>query len=148
VIGSTLVLAVMTNLGMLVPIAEKARRSKSYFFVSLVKSISRGFICHFCQENAHLYRDDTFCYSPAEKWLKGAFPDELRLLEDLRFVSVYRNSGLAGEFPSVFRKLPKLEYLALHFCGIKGQLPDWLGEMTSLTSLVLSNNDFTGEPLR
>ncbi|CAB9518982.1 serine threonine-protein kinase BRI1-like [Seminavis robusta] len=79
-----------------------------------------------------------------EKWLHGVFPDEMSLLSELRFISVYRNPDVGGKFPEAVRKIPKLEYLALHFCDLEGTIPSWIGEMTALTSLVLSNNDLTG----
>lgn len=77
--------------------------------------------------------------------MEGELPQELSLLKDLNYVSIYRNPGLAGEFPTAFREMTNLKYLAMHFCDVEGTLPSWLGEMTSLTSLVLSNNDLTGE---
>lgn len=79
-----------------------------------------------------------------EKWLNGEFPDELSLLDDLRYISIYRNPGIGGAFPPVMQKMTNLEYLAMHFCDMEGAIPSWIGEMTSLTSLVLSNNDLTG----
>ena len=77
----------------------------------------------------------------------GEFPDEMRLLEELTYISVYRNPDIDSKFPEALRKIPKLEYLAMHFCDLEGTIPSWIGEMTSLTSLILSNNDLTGKCL-
>lgn len=81
----------------------------------------------------------------AEKWLKGQIPDELRLLEKLRSISIYRNPGISQDsFPNAFKHMKNLEYLAIHFCDLKGTIPGWIGDLTALTSLVLSNNALTG----
>jgi hypothetical protein len=85
-----------------------------------------------------------FPNSTAENWLRGEFPEEIALLEDLKHISVYHNPGVGGAFPGAVRNIPKLEYLAMHFCALEGPIPTWIGEMTSLTGLVLSNNDLTG----
>jgi hypothetical protein len=88
-----------------------------------------------------------FPNSTAENWLRGEFPDEIALLDELKHISVYHNPGVGGAerlFPGAVRNIPRLEYLAMHFCGLQGPVPTWIGEMTSLTALVLSNNDLTG----
>lgn len=77
--------------------------------------------------------------------MSGELPPELKLLKKLSYVSIYRNTGLAGKFPTALRHLTNLKYLGMHFCDLEGTLPSWLGDMTKLTSLILSNNDFTGD---
>lgn len=89
-----------------------------------------------------------FPNSTAENWIRGAFPDEIALLDQLKYISVYHNPGVGGAFPRAVRNIPKLEYLAMHFCALEGPIPTWIGEMTSLTALVLSNNDLTGKTNR
>lgn len=37
-----------------------------------------------------------------------------------------------------------MDYIGLHYCGLVGVLPAWIGNMKSLHSLVLSNNNFSG----
>lgn len=77
-------------------------------------------------------------------FLMGEFPMELSKLTDLETLDVFNNGKLTGGFPEFLIGLPKISFIALHYCGLQGQLPTWLGDLKSLKSLVLSNNEFTG----
>lgn len=76
--------------------------------------------------------------------MKGTFPQELSFFEDLEFFDIYGNPNIADSFPSFLKGLKKLKHLGLHYCKIKSPLPDWLSSLSSMESLVLSNNDFYG----
>jgi len=76
-------------------------------------------------------------------YLVGTFPKELSKLNDLERLDVFNNKRLVG-FPEFLKGMRKISFLGLHYCDLVGVLPDWLGDLTTLKSLVLSNNEHQG----
>lgn len=76
--------------------------------------------------------------------LVGQVPDELKVLTSLEDFDISINKKITGTFPSFTKELPQLKYIGLHYCGFSGSLPTWLGEIKSLDTLMLSNNEFDG----
>ncbi|CAB9502276.1 leucine Rich Repeat [Seminavis robusta] len=77
-------------------------------------------------------------------YLRGQFPMDLAHLTDLEEFNVFNNPYLRSGFPSFFEGMANIKYIGLHYCDLEGTLPTWLGELTSLESLMLSNDLFTG----
>ena len=80
---------------------------------------------------------------PAD-FLSGSFPLELSFLSNLEEFFVYKNPNVADEFPIFLKGMKNLKLLGLHYCKILDKLPQWLSDMTSLETLILSNNYLQG----
>ena len=60
----------------------------------------------------------------------------------LERLDIFSNPGLA-EFP-LLKGMPWLKYLGLHYCQLESTIPEWIGTLTKLETLALSNNFLTG----
>ncbi|GJM95063.1 hypothetical protein PR202_ga11759 [Eleusine coracana subsp. coracana] len=77
----------------------------------------------------------------------GAFPaTSIGNLTTLEVVNMNENPGFDGWYPSssTFAPLRRLRVLILSTTSMRGGVPPWLGNMTSLTDLELSGNALTG----
>ncbi|GJN35604.1 hypothetical protein PR202_gb24397 [Eleusine coracana subsp. coracana] len=77
----------------------------------------------------------------------GAFPvASIGNLTTLEVVNMNENPGFDGWYPSssTFAPLRRLRVLILSTTSMRGGVPPWLGNMTSLTDLELSGNALTG----
>lgn len=75
--------------------------------------------------------------------LQGSFPDEIRRLSKLKFISLKHNE-LSGELPSALQHLTLLEYIDLKFNQVEGSIPDYVGQLPHLQVLGLSHNKLVG----
>jgi len=71
--------------------------------------------------------------------VSGALPEQLTDLTELRKFVIY-NATINTTFPAWFSKFPKLTFLALPACGIKGELPDEAYDMVNLIRFDLWEN--------
>ncbi|XP_021801079.1 receptor-like protein 12 [Prunus avium] len=101
--------------------------------------------------------------------LSGKFPARIFELQDLETFDVSYNQDLTGYLPefnrssrlvslilggssisgnlSSIRKLDSLQELDVRACNFSGPIPDWFANLTQLTYLSLSHNNFSGSPL-
>ncbi|KAL8130370.1 hypothetical protein V2J09_019525 [Rumex salicifolius] len=75
--------------------------------------------------------------------LPGSLPPELANLPYLRYID-FASNFLSGEIPKEWASLP-LEKISLIVNRISGEIPKFLGSMTSLTYLSLESNRFSGK---
>jgi Leucine-rich repeat (LRR) protein len=75
--------------------------------------------------------------------LKGVFPDEIFLLNDLEYLDI-RENGLTA-VPAEINKLKKLRYLDIRYNEL-AELPGSFNELTSLERLYLGYNSFETVP--
>ncbi len=117
-------------------------------------------IGNFSSRNIHL----------ANAGVTGTIPETLLQNEGLQSLLLHQNPDLTGPLPEGLQDLPistlnvsytgldideipewllelrgRLSGLGLAGLGIEGPIPEWLGEMTLLRSLDLSDNNFAGE---
>ncbi|KAL6202015.1 hypothetical protein ACLB2K_025726 [Fragaria x ananassa] len=76
--------------------------------------------------------------------LTGPIPSGISLLTKLTDMRITDLNGPESSFPRL-ENLIKPKTLMLRNCNISGQLPEYLGEMTTLKTLDLSFNKLTGE---
>jgi Leucine-rich repeat (LRR) protein len=76
--------------------------------------------------------------------LEGEIPPEIGWLRHLQGLVISKNFGVTGHLTEGLRSLVNLKELELHDCSLSGALPDWIGEMSSLTNLALANNIMGG----
>lgn len=69
--------------------------------------------------------------------------EEIQLFSKLEKLHLYKNK-LGGAIPYTMKGLKNLKSLGLMDAGIKGTIPDWIGDLTQLTTLALSQNEFHG----
>jgi hypothetical protein len=75
--------------------------------------------------------------------LSGSLPKTLSLISGLKVLDATGN-GLTGEIDFHFENC-KLEIFILSFNNqLRGEIPEWLGNSSSLTELALVNNSFSG----
>lgn len=75
--------------------------------------------------------------------LSGSLPKTLSLIKGLKVLDVTGNS-LTGEIDFHFENC-KLEKFVLSFNQLRGEIPSWLGNCSSLTDLGFVNNSFSGQ---
>ncbi|MGL4994110.1 MAG: BACON domain-containing protein [Bacteroidales bacterium] len=71
--------------------------------------------------------------------VSGALPEQLTDLTELKKFVIY-SATINTTFPAWFSKMPKLTFLALPACGLTGELPEEIYEMSQLTRLDLWEN--------
>ncbi|KAJ1266617.1 hypothetical protein BS78_08G166200 [Paspalum vaginatum] len=75
----------------------------------------------------------------------GAFPTSIANLTALEVVNFNENPGFdIWRPPESFTALPRIRVLILSTTSMRGAIPPWFGNMTSLTDLELSGNFLTG----
>ncbi|XP_051150651.1 receptor protein-tyrosine kinase CEPR1-like [Andrographis paniculata] len=75
----------------------------------------------------------------------GGFPVSVANLSDLRRLNMNENDGFQfWELPETFLQLTKLESMILSTCNIRGTIPGFIGNMTSLIDLELAGNFLSG----
>ncbi|XP_038981350.1 probable LRR receptor-like serine/threonine-protein kinase At1g53440 [Phoenix dactylifera] len=75
--------------------------------------------------------------------MEGPFPPVLEKLENITQLAVSDWKGGDGKFPPL-QNMRSMKYLVLRNLSISGELPDFIGEMTTLYILDLSFNNLTG----
>ena len=77
--------------------------------------------------------------------LRGELPRELGLLTGMEGLILWEND-LTGSFPSALQKLTLLKEIDFHVNFFDGSmLPEWLGDLSQLTTLNLAQTGITGE---
>mmetsp|Transcript_25412 Transcript_25412/g.45889 ORF Transcript_25412/g.45889 Transcript_25412/m.45889 type:complete len:667 (-) Transcript_25412:363-2363(-) len=100
---------------------------------------------------------------------RGVIPEEIGNCKNLKRFQIDGSHDIGGSIPSVFGKLPELEFLKLDTCAfnetlpmslgnlqklsfldvnsndLEGKIPSQLGKATSLVTLALANNNFNGD---
>ena len=79
----------------------------------------------------------------ADNNLKGAIPNELYLLSDLRELNLGYNQ-LSGKLPNLIGALTSLEVLRLYHNNFEGRIPAALADLTNLQELNMAENNFDG----
>ena len=76
----------------------------------------------------------------------GEIPSSLFGLTKLTFIHIQDNLGKNWSLPSGVQvgENTQLERFILSGCGVDGNIPSWLSQLTSLTTLDLSKNNFQG----
>ncbi|CAI0464199.1 unnamed protein product [Linum tenue] len=75
----------------------------------------------------------------------GDFPLSVANLSNLELLDFNENGNLnLWQLPDSFSRLTKLNTMILTTCMVRGTIPRWLGNMTSLVDLELSGNYLTG----
>ncbi|CAN0921942.1 Receptor protein-tyrosine kinase CEPR1 [Linum grandiflorum] len=75
----------------------------------------------------------------------GQFPLSVTNLTNLELLDFNENTHLdTWQLPESFPRLTKLKTMILTTCNVRGQIPAWLGNMTSLVDLELDGNFLTG----
>ena len=69
-----------------------------------------------------------------ENNLDGVFPADLALLELLTTLDLSLNPNLGGSLPLSLDNLQFLTILSIHDCAFSGELPDTIGDLSSLTN--------------
>ncbi|XP_020683494.1 probable LRR receptor-like serine/threonine-protein kinase At1g53420 isoform X1 [Dendrobium catenatum] len=77
-----------------------------------------------------------------EQKLMGTLPREMALLPFLQEIDLSRNF-LSGTIPDEWATLPLVNF-SLRGNSISGQIPSWIGKITTLQHLILEANLFTG----
>ncbi|KAK9124843.1 hypothetical protein Scep_013689 [Stephania cephalantha] len=72
--------------------------------------------------------------------LSGTVPNELGCLHKLEYLSLYRNNLTAGEIPDSLGNLTSLRILYLMYNNLIGRIPESLGQLKNLQILGLSVN--------
>uniref|UniRef100_K4DC65 Leucine-rich repeat-containing N-terminal plant-type domain-containing protein n=1 Tax=Solanum lycopersicum TaxID=4081 RepID=K4DC65_SOLLC len=75
--------------------------------------------------------------------LKGVFPKVHRSNTLLMELDI-SYTGISGELPDSIGNFSSLNILNLYGCQFSGSIPDSIGNLTLITKLYLSNNHFTG----
>lgn len=75
--------------------------------------------------------------------LNGQLPTEIELLHDLLILDLY-NNNVYGKLPESLKNM-KIESLVVSHNSLSGFLPDWLGELSTVTTLNLASNQLIGE---
>ena len=73
-------------------------------------------------------------------------PIEMKSFNHLESLHMYYNTGIHGSvFPESIREIKQsLKSIALMNTGLTGPIPNWIGEMTQLTTLALGKNQLNG----
>lgn len=101
-------------------------------------------VCHWhgleCEGDRHIVH-----LNMSRNNLKGTFPQELKVLTDLRTMD-FGQCGFSGTLQEdLWPNLTQLRYLWLNQNRLTGTLPTTFGKMTNLQSLRLSKNHFEGQ---
>ena len=80
---------------------------------------------------------------PSGNGLRGTIPEALGQLDNLEYLSLYRNE-LTGTIPEALGNLNNLKYLSLDSNKLTGTIPETLGNLNNLKYLDLSSNGLTG----
>ncbi|CAL5328128.1 unnamed protein product [Camellia sinensis] len=76
--------------------------------------------------------------------LLGKFPDGIFHLPHLNELSIWNNLALTGYFPEFVNSSSPLQYLGLSLTNFSGELPDSIGNLKSLKSLLAYDCKFYG----
>ncbi|CAI0438449.1 unnamed protein product [Linum tenue] len=76
--------------------------------------------------------------------LSGQLSGDIASLSELQILDLSYNKGLRGNLPQSIGNLKKLTNLILVGCSFSGPIPDSVGSLTRLTYLSLNSNGFTG----
>ncbi|CAE5974842.1 unnamed protein product [Arabidopsis arenosa] len=74
--------------------------------------------------------------SPASLSSNSDIPPNLEIL--------FLSRSDINEFPNIIKILQKLEHIDISGNGIKGKLPEWLWNLPHLSSVLITNNSFSG----
>ena len=80
---------------------------------------------------------------PSGNGLRGTIPEALGQLDNLEYLSLYRNK-LTGTIPEALGNLNNLKYLSLDSNKLTGTIPETLGNLNNLESLSLGSNKLMG----
>ncbi|KAL8208840.1 hypothetical protein R6Q57_008252 [Mikania cordata] len=80
----------------------------------------------------------------ASMGLTGPLTGDIRSLTQLQILDLSYNKGLTGSLTPVIGNLKSLTNLLLVGCGFSGPLPDTLGNLENLIFMSLNSNGFTG----
>ena len=80
---------------------------------------------------------------PSGNGLRGTIPEALGQLDNLEYLSLYRNE-LTGTIPEALGNLNNLKYLSLDSNKLTGTIPETLGNLNNLESLSLGSNKLRG----
>mmetsp|Transcript_19393 Transcript_19393/g.28727 ORF Transcript_19393/g.28727 Transcript_19393/m.28727 type:complete len:576 (+) Transcript_19393:42-1769(+) len=76
--------------------------------------------------------------------LEGTIPTEIALLEELRILDLQHNN-IRGTLPSEMQQLTELRKFDCISCtNLDGSLPSWIGKLTLMKTLGLTENKFEG----
>ncbi|XP_019105894.2 leucine-rich repeat receptor protein kinase HPCA1 isoform X1 [Beta vulgaris subsp. vulgaris] len=76
--------------------------------------------------------------------LTGQLTGDLASLSELQILDLSFNRGLTGPLPQSVGRLSRLISLILIGCGFSGRIPDSIGSLKQLHKLSLNGNNFTG----
>ena len=107
-----------------------------------------------------LHRNQLTGTIPADEWdgldnlewlslygndLTGGIPTDLTGLSKLKRLYLHENRNLGGMIPSELGQMSSLTHLLLLRTGLTGEIPDSLGELSNLEWLSLYDNELMGE---
>ncbi|MCD9639307.1 hypothetical protein HAX54_023737, partial [Datura stramonium] len=76
--------------------------------------------------------------------LKGEVSGDIEGLSELQILDLSYNRGLTGSLPQSIGNLKSLSILILVGCGFSGMIPDTIGSLSQLVFLALNINNFFG----
>ncbi|KAK6915809.1 Serine-threonine/tyrosine-protein kinase, catalytic domain [Dillenia turbinata] len=82
--------------------------------------------------------------SLASMGLRGLLPSDIVSLTELQILDLSNNGGLKGNIPQQIGSLAMLSTLILLGCSFSGQIPNSIGNLTQLRHLSLNANSFSG----
>lgn len=80
----------------------------------------------------------------ANMGLTGQLTGDLASLSELQILDLSYNRGLTGPLPQSIGRLSRLTSLILIGCGFSGRIPDSIGSLELVDNLSLNENNFTG----
>ncbi|KAI6687169.1 hypothetical protein NL676_023997 [Syzygium grande] len=76
--------------------------------------------------------------------MEGPIPSSISLLTNLKELRISDLKGPSSNFPDL-KRMNMMQYLILRNCLLTGSIPGYIGQMTSLNTLDLSDNKLTGQ---